>query len=284
MVSFRNGELRERIESVNDLATLPETLTRILDVVLDESSNATDLGDEISQDPVLAAKVLRIVNSAFYGFYRKITAISDAVVLMGYNEIRTVVMAVSAMDLFHASGPHGHFRRRLWEHTVSTAATTDILAQCSHREVHAAFTAGLLHDIGKVVLDQVFPDEYSAALDRAENDSLRLREAEIGIFGTSHAEVGSWLAERWGLPPTIVEAIRYHHEPGLAREAYHLTSLVHVANALSHRWESEVKGDSSNQSVSAKACQEIELTRERALDAKEKFGQRMEALQPVLAS
>lgn len=278
----RIEKVREQVESTVELSTLPQTLARILDVILDEKSDAKQLADEIAHDQVLTAKVLRIVNSAFYGFYRKITNISDAVVLMGYNEIRSVVMAVTAVDMFQSDGVHRTFRNKLWEHTLNCAATTEVLAQSSHRDEDAAFVTGLLHDIGKVVLDQIFPDEYHLCVTQSEGDSQKLRDLEEETFGVGHPEVGSWLLERWDLPPHIIEAVRFHHQPGLAREAYHLTSLVHVGNALVHRWANETVGREIAPRVNVKACQEVELSGERARDARVRVTQRMESLQTVI--
>lgn len=275
-------EIRERIESVTELSTLPESLRSIMDIILDDTSSAEDLGEEIAKDPVLSAKILRVVNSAFYGFYRKITAIEDAVVLMGLNEIRTIVMAVSTLDVFQAPGAHRSFRLRLWDHSLRVGLIAELLSEKTGKETHAAFMAGLLHDIGKVILDQSFAHEYKKIIAQTGGSVTGLRELELELIGVDHPQVGGWLAERWALPQALINSIVCHHSPGDSPTSYHLAALVHVSNALAHRWRMEELGLEYSPKVNTRACQEVGLSAGVAQEVRTRMTTRLDALQPAM--
>lgn len=231
---------KKRLAEIKEISTLPHVMTRILEIITDEHSSAVDLADEIANDTSLTAKILKMVNSAYYGFYREIAEVSDAVVVLGFNEIRRLSLAISVLDLF--GGKKEGRRMAFWNHSFACAAMSDILARERRMEEQGAFTAGLLHDIGKSILDQYFNDMFTAVQERMLEHSLPFHEAERELYGFDHADIGYWLAERWNLPVTLGEAIHYHHQPESATEMPELAQVVHLANKLSIEFMDSRKG------------------------------------------
>lgn len=227
-------KFKKNLTEIQEISTMPHVMTRIMEIITNENSSATDLADEVSKDTSLTAKILKIVNSAYYGFYREIDKVSDAVVVLGFNEIRRLSLAISVLDIFRGRR-EGH-RLMFWSHSFICAAMCDILAKEWRMQDHGAFTAGLLHDIGKPVLDQYFGEMFSAIQACMYERSIRAHEAEGLLYGFDHADIGYWLSERWNLPVGLSEAIHYHHRPDDAQLMPRLTQLVHLANELSNEY------------------------------------------------
>jgi len=224
---------KKKLAEIQEISTMPHVMTRIMEIITDESSSAIDLADEIRKDASLTAKILKIVNSAYYGFYREIDKVSDAVVVLGFNEIRRLSLAISVLDMFRGKR-EGH-RLIFWNHSFICAAMCDILAK-GHMQDRGAFTAGLLHDIGKSTLDQYFADMFSDIQTCMYERSIKAHEAEQLLYDFDHADVGYWLSERWNLPVGLSEAIHYHHQPESATEIPELTRLVHLGDNLSNEY------------------------------------------------
>ncbi|RJP71553.1 MAG: HDOD domain-containing protein [Candidatus Abyssobacteria bacterium SURF_17] len=220
---------------IKEISTLPQVMARIMEIITDESSSASDLASEIAKDKSLTAKILKMVNSAYYGFYREIVKVSDAVVVLGFNEIRRLSLAISVLDMFGGSSQAEH-RVRLWNHSLTCAAMSDILVKEWRMGDKGAFTAGLLHDTGKAVLDQYFPSMFSAVQACMREQSLSAHEAERMLFGFDHGDIGFWLFDRWSFPITLSKAIQYHHRVEAAQEAADMARLVHVADRLANEF------------------------------------------------
>lgn len=222
---------KKKLAEIKEISTLPHVMVKIMEIITDEKSSAVDLAREIAKDASLTAKILKMVNSAYYGFYREIAKVSDAVVVLGFNEIRRLSLAISVLDMF--GGGAGSQRVAFWNHSLACAAMSDILAEEWRLQGQGAFTAGLLHDIGKMLLDQYFVDMFSAIQDSMREHSLKFHEAERLLYGFDHADIGYWLSERWNLPVNLSEAIQCHHRPEEATEMPELARLVHLADKLS---------------------------------------------------
>ncbi len=229
-------DFKKKLLDIKEISTLPQIMSRIMQIITDEKSCASDLAEEIAKDKSLTAKILKIVNSAYYGFYREIVKIPDAVVVLGFNEIRRLSLAISVFDMFGGTERAEH-RLRLWNHSLACAAMCDILAKEWGVQEKGAFTAGLLHDIGKTVLDQYFPSMFTAVQEYMEQRSVRAHEAERILFGFDHADIGFWLSDRWNLPATLSEAIRYHHRTQGGVDLSKITELVQAADELVNDYE-----------------------------------------------
>ncbi|RJP19149.1 MAG: HDOD domain-containing protein [Candidatus Abyssobacteria bacterium SURF_5] len=229
------NQFKKKLMEIHEISTLPQVMARIIEIVTDENSCATDLAAEITKDKSLTAKILKIVNSAYYGFYREIVKVSDAVVVLGFNEIKRLSLAMSVLDMFRKDKRTQH-RISLWNHSLACAAMSDIIERERGLRNRGAFTAGLLHDIGKAVLDQYFPPMFAAVQVLVHEQSLQFYEAERQLFGFDHSDIGCWLTEKWNLPQNLIEAIRCHHRPETAQTEPELARIVYLANRLSNEF------------------------------------------------
>ncbi|MBI4229654.1 MAG: HDOD domain-containing protein [Planctomycetes bacterium] len=260
----RTELLRTRVERADDLPTLPTVVARIGQMLRDPKVSASAIGDVLAEDPVLTARILRLVNSAYYGFPQKITHVSRAIVILGFQKIHNVVLTASVFSRF--AQPAGFPLCALWEHSIAVAIASESLAESLQIRERAeeAFVSGLLHDLGKVVVAHVAPADFAKVVELQRSRDLLFREAERQVLGTDHAEVGFWLARRWGLPEGVQNAIRFHHEPQTARAGRVLASLVHVADLLARALNIGSGGDPHIPVVSQAAWDDLAITPERA--------------------
>jgi putative nucleotidyltransferase with HDIG domain len=230
----RSEETRRVVERVVDLPTLPAVTAQVFRVVEDERSSAQDLASVIATDQSLTSRILRLANSAFYGFPRAITSVNQAVVLLGFGTVKGLVLAATVAERLAGGEGSSFDRERFWLHTVGVANAARIVAR-SLRGVpeELAYVAGLLHDIGKLVLDRFFVHEYSEAALLARRLPCLIRDAELTVLGLDHAEVGGRLMERWRLATAIVVPVAYHHRPAMAPpEHWGVAATVHLADVL----------------------------------------------------
>ena len=276
VTSMDRVHLKRVTEDMVALPTLPLVASRLLESIADpEAATSEEIGALIALDPALTARTLKLANSDFYGFPRKVGTVDLAVVVLGHNTIRDLVLGAA---VFQTLDPTWQSLTGLWSHSLACGVAARALAdRCRYRLESEAFAAGMLHDLGKVVLRQTYPEAYDAAMALAREQGITMLEAECGILGSDHAEVGGWLAERWGLPGDLVEAIAFHHRPEEARLNPELVSLVHIADWLAGRTGNAWPPDAKPGSVSPFAweCVEAgEIEREALLEDLVPFIQR----------
>jgi putative nucleotidyltransferase with HDIG domain len=219
--------LRSNVESINALPTVPSTLRRISIMMERPSIGLDELGRLISNDPALTAKILRMINSAAYGFPGRISSVSHATMLLGLSVIKGLLIGVSVFELMEKT------MIGLWEHSMGCTVAARMIAQKKGlKEPEEVSICGLLHDIGKAVLMLQYADVYDKAMQKAEKKGITIHEAEAGYFMATHAEVGHWLVQKWHFPINLVETIRHHHHPNLSKQAPMETAIVHVADVL----------------------------------------------------
>jgi putative nucleotidyltransferase with HDIG domain len=203
-------DYRRKIFETRDLPTLPIIAQRILTLTDDEDIGTQQLAKIIASDQALTVRILSLANSAYYGHRAQISTLWQAIVVIGWTMLKQVSLSVL---ICKALGPSGN-RVPFWRHSLmaaNAAASTATRAKVQNPET--AYVAGLLHDVGKVVLDVSLPDEYKEVRRRIERDNCSYIEAEQSVFQTDHVEVGAWMAERWQLPPELISAIGLHHTP-----------------------------------------------------------------------
>ena len=218
--------LRARVGKLSDLATMPQSVTAVA-AMLDRSSASTAaIADEISRDQVISLKVFRLVNSGFCGFRTPISSIHHATVLLGIAALRMLLFSTALLTLAARRSMMG-----FWKHSIGTARAAGLLAErVGLSKPEELAVAGLVHDVGKVVIDQVVPAK-SAEIRRhvAASGGLQI-DAERAVLGVTHAEIGGWLVERWRLPARLADPIVFHNDFDPAREHAERTAVVHLAD------------------------------------------------------
>lgn len=216
--------ITKRIQS---LPALPPVVKKLTTMVESPDVTAKDVGKLISSDQILSAKVLKLVNSPFYGFPGRISSISHAIILLGFHVIKGVVLSASVFDLMEKS------MVGLWEHSLGSAVISGTISRSlGLNEPEEISTAALLHDIGKVLVRVSLSEDYDRIVQIAEESGCTFREAELKILGVDHAEIGSWLTEEWGLPERLKIPITFHHDPEKAGKMKDRVAVVHIADSL----------------------------------------------------
>ncbi len=223
-------EVLSKIEELENLPTLPEIITEIMAVIQTDDFSIKELKTIIEKDPVLTAKLLKVANTFYYNPYgREITSTERAIMQLGTKNLLPIVFGLSIMKVFTIKG--NHFNVKLfWKHSYTCAHIAKRIAKYFDLPEPEAFTAGLLHDVGKIVLYMIFPKKYPEVINLTEISNIPMFKAERKLFGIDHAEVGEILLNKWRIPQLIVEPVRYHHEPDKAPKYKYLAALINVAN------------------------------------------------------
>lgn len=223
------------VQAVEELPVLPTVVQRVIQLTEDPKSTAKDINNVLSQDQSLTAKVLRLANSAFYGFPRRISTITEATVILGFQTIKSIVMAATVSEMLKKPLPgYALEQGELWKHSQTSAIAARMLArEVKFPRFEVAYTASLLHDIGKLVLNAYLSETYQEVLERVESEHCAFTQAEEAVLGFNHAQVGARICEKWNLPAELVEAIAFHHEPEKATVTPKLVAITHIADFVS---------------------------------------------------
>lgn len=221
------------VARLKTLPALPTVVCELLASFGNEEMDVGQLSRQIAWDQALTARLLRVANSSFYGLQSRVATINDAVVLLGFRAVRSMVLAVSVNSLFRADHCPGFDPQAYIRHSVGTALAARALAMLSNRNPELAFTAGILHDIGELALASCFAEQYAQVLAYREQHDCPLVVAERDILGIDHAAVGGLLSDIWRFPPTLHTAVAEHHAPSSAT-ADSLADITHVADAVAH--------------------------------------------------
>ena len=231
-------ELQKLIYSkIDELPTLPAVLPKLMSLMEDEKSGAAQVADTISSDPALTSKILKVSNSAYYGFSQEISSLKNAVPLLGFNMVRSLALSIGVINSMpsHKSSPH-FSREGLWVHGLAVATVMQKLSkkfgQESSNDQH--FVVGLLHDIGKLVLDLFFSELFHQALEETNSQgNMALHKAESNVIGFDHGEVGGMLLTRWKFPEAITVPIAVHHQTDIQKNAFASDiAMLRIADTL----------------------------------------------------
>ncbi|MCC6819465.1 MAG: response regulator [Verrucomicrobiota bacterium] len=238
--SFDNEKLMELVARVRLLPSLPSLYTEIIQCLQSAQVSTEEVGSIVARDIAMTAKLLKLVNSAFFGLGRPIANPAEAAAYLGTDIIKSLVLFVHVFSQFESARVKGFSPAALWDHSLQTSAAAKLIALtegASRNLCEEAFVAGMLHDTGKLVLAANFPEQYGTVLAKI-SDSRSYGTAEREVFGCSHAEIGGYLLGLWGLPVPVVEAITLHHTPGASvQPVFSALTATHVANALLHQLE-----------------------------------------------
>ncbi len=257
------ARIRRIAEGILELPTLPTVVAKIIELVDNPRTNATLLARLISTDPALTARMLKLANSAYYGFPRRIGTINLAIVVLGFNTVRDLALSASLVDRFDLNEDHDDSTLMgFWSHSVNTAVAARMLQRLTRsRVVGEAFVAGLLHDIGRLVMARYLKSEHQEIQEELKLSGRPIWEIEQEVLSMSHSEVGGLLCKRWNLPQNICDAITWHHHPTEREEDDKLTSLVHMAEYLSLRQSANPHQEGRLAPISDRVAASLELRR-----------------------
>lgn len=239
---LNDRRLKSLLPRLESLPSLPALYTEILAEIQAPNSSFRKVGDLVARDLGMTAKILQLVNSAFFGLARRVASPQDAVSLLGYDTVRALVLSAKIFSQVNLQRIPGFWLDALWQHSFSTslfARAIGVGEKLPRKAQDEAFTAGILHDLGKLILAQNFPDDYTEAIAQSDRHNRPLWEVEIERFGASHAELGAYLLGLWGIGEDVVAAVAQHHQPPPAGSAARVTAVVYAANLLEHRLAAE---------------------------------------------
>ena len=238
--STRQENIKKVIRNLDQVPTLPTVCGKISSLMSNPKTTSRDLGNVIREDQALTTKILRVVNSAFYGFPKKVASLGRAVVVLGFNEMRNIVYSISVIKLFGKGKENQFFDHdEFWKHAVGVGVCSRIIALNMENQfqkiAEEAFVGGLIHDVGKIVEDQFMHDEFSVMIQACRKKNLSMLAAENTVLGFNHQDIGFLLAKKWNLPDTVANVLRYHNRvrtKTCPEDALPIVSIVHIADIL----------------------------------------------------
>jgi putative nucleotidyltransferase with HDIG domain len=231
-------DLEQIIMAAGDLPTIPVVATKVLQLMDDADSTAEDLARVVESDPAVAARVLKISNSSFYGAQRQIQTMPHAIMMLGFVTLKSVVIAASVKQVYH---PYGLTEKLLWEHSFGAGLAARMIAQ-EMRKINPdeAFLGGLFHDIGKQIMNFLDKDKFQEVMQMSFNENISFEAAEQMLFPYTHEEAGALVIEKWNFPEHLLKAVMAHHTLDLAADEdpyiVNLTNVVSLANLFCHRY------------------------------------------------
>lgn len=229
-------DLEAIIARTGDLPAMPAIAVKVMEMVGNPSTSANDLQEVISHDQALTSKVLKIANSAMFGVSRDISTLSHAIMILGFSSIRSIVLATSTKSVYmKTGGASGFSTKLLWDHSLSTALISRAIGSKIQRvNNEEVFIAGLLHDIGKTVMNMNFSSQYESVITEVYNSKVGFLEVEEKLMGFDHTQVGALVLRKWNISQSLEEAVLYHHSPKEAKVNQELTAVVSLANIVSN--------------------------------------------------
>jgi HD-like signal output (HDOD) protein len=232
--------VRQKIEDVHNLPAMPSIVKRVQELCESTALSMNDIGDFLSQEPTLSARVLKAVNSPLYGFPQRISTVRHGLILLGLNFIKGLLISASVGDAMERSIPG------LWKHSAGCAAVAKVIARRKGIPDPEEVAAGaLLHDMGKMILRLSFPSLYRNCLTRATTEGISLVKAEQDALGVTHAQAARWVGSKWGFPPVLLEQLGCHHDIDSAKDFRVQTAVVNLSDVLIRQRSFGFGGDSS---------------------------------------
>lgn len=251
------ASLDQLLGHADALPSLPEIVHHVMSTLKDEEADVDTLVHHINTDPVIVSRLLAAANASAFGLAARIDSARQAFMVLGQNRVISIILATALIERYDS--PTAEFdSRELWRHTLGVATCARALAERSDFSPETAFTGGLLHDIGKLLMCTAAPAAYAEVLHLHQAEDVPATTAELAVFGYDHAAAGSRLATLWNLPNEIAEAIAAHHKPD--DYSSELGDLIHVADVLSHALELGESPDKRVPDLSERACASLGLS------------------------
>lgn len=232
-----NDHLNNIIMTTRDLPAMPQVASKVLELSSDPNTSAQQLQQIIADDQAMTARILKIANSAMYSCSRKVKTLTEAIVMLGFNSIRSLVVTSAARNLYNTrKSTTGLKERLLWEHSIGVAFACRLLVQERIPGLaEEAFLAGLMHDIGKLVLNLRVPEEFDEIVQQVYNENCAFNQTEKQVLGFDHAEVGALLVRKWNLSPVLEDTILQHHNPEAMTVDNPLLLYLDLGNKVCHK-------------------------------------------------
>ncbi|MGD2108505.1 MAG: HDOD domain-containing protein [Phycisphaerae bacterium] len=255
------------LSAVGDLATLPEVTIKIIEIVENAKSTARDLHGVIKNDPALSVKILKVVNSAFYGLPGQVASVDRAIILLGLSAVKNIAIAASIARLFKGKRISEQFTAAdLWRHSLAVAVSARTIAKLSPHPVMAdeVFVAGLIHDIGTLIERQSFPEQFAEVISHCAESGANFLATERRIIGADHQAFGVGLTTKWKFPRHLRAAVGFHHNPeALSVELRNMATLIRMADVLCCQEKTGFHLTAQNESVTDQMLDTISITREQ---------------------
>ncbi|HIJ87649.1 MAG TPA: HDOD domain-containing protein [Desulfuromonadales bacterium] len=232
-----NRELEVMIMTASDLPTIPVVATKVMQLIESENATAEELSKVVASDPAVAARVLKISNSSYYGCQRQIQTLSHAIVVLGFGTLKSLIVAASVKQVYQ---PYGLTEKMLWEHSFGAGLAARIIAKETRMaSEEEAFLGGLFHDIGKIIMNSMNSSQFQAVMQRCYNDGLSFEDAERQVYPYTHAEVGGLVIKKWNFPDMLMHAVLNHHSFDFGEDSdmfqVNLTCVVGLADMFCHK-------------------------------------------------
>ena len=248
------------VRGVKELQSLPEIYVRVNEVIERPTASASDIGSIVGEDPGLSSRLLRLVNSAYFGFPGKIDTLTWAVSLIGTTQLRDLALATCVIQAFEGVNPDLVDMKSFWRHSLACGVTARVLATLRREDnVERFFVGGLLHDVGSVILYLQAPKKSQRALERVSDNGMLLSQAERQVVGFDHASAGGELLKMWRLPAILQEMVSNHHTPHFSRRFPREVATVHVAEAIADALEVGTNGEVNVSPVRPDAWEQLNL-------------------------
>ncbi len=223
------------VKKIEEIPTLPAISQKVLTTVSDEDASISEISSLIEKDQALATQILKVANSAFYGFLHNVSSIDHALVILGINEVKSILLGFSVHNFFSQHEGALCDQKRFWRHAIICSQVTKLLGRRFNiRNDETLFLIGLIHDIGKVVLDQYFYDDFEQIISYISATKTTFSKAEKAILGTTHYQIAAKLLTQWQFPENVIMPILYHHAPWYDKNYETSSIIVYLANILTH--------------------------------------------------
>ncbi|HEX2866355.1 MAG TPA: HDOD domain-containing protein [Ignavibacteriales bacterium] len=229
----RKEKSKSTLAQVYNLPSIPLVMMEVTRLLNNPNTSAIELAKVISRDQALVTKILTVANSPLYGLPRRVSTIDFAIIILGFDHIKNIVIALSMMEAFKNKSDKNLNQKNYWTHSILTASAAKRIADdLGFHFTGEAFTAGLLHDLGIPVIHKYFNSEFLRIQDLASSGSMSYKNAQQETIGLEHQHIGNFLAQKWNLPLSLSDAILYHHTPSMAEQNQALAAIVHLADYM----------------------------------------------------
>ncbi|MEW5692612.1 MAG: HDOD domain-containing protein [Candidatus Hydrogenedentota bacterium] len=231
--------IKKLVEHIEKLPTLPIIIQEILKKLEDPEVTPQEINNLVQHDQAFLSKILRLVNSAFYGFSGKISTVTQAIIILGFNTIKSLALSTTVFDRFKMTNTSTEIKEIInlnlfWQHSIGVGVCSRMIAQRMRleKEQEEVFVSGILHDLGKIIMIEYARKDYEDVIKAIKENNYLDFEAEESVFGFNHSDVGMWLAKHWKLPLSLEYSIHYHHKPEEAKEFFIFPAIVHISDII----------------------------------------------------